>query len=360
MQVEEAQLCGVILDPTAVIGQTATVQGTIILIGPAPDDGTSIALESDNPDVAKVEPSVEVPAGSNNAAFEVSTAPVDSPTAVTITASSQDVKRTATLTVQPPSLAQLTLNPAVVLGGSAAQGTVTLNGPAPANFVVALQSTDATVATVPAEIVIPQNAASGAFPVTTRPVPTARQVVIVASRAGVVRSATLTVQSLALVSFTFSPQQIGGGETSLGAIALSGPAPAGTSVALSRSNAVTADFPATVTVPAGATKITFTATGRVFIGVNRSVTVTATYLGTARTATLTVFGEPKDKEAEKVLVKEKEDEFLISRTPEAWQPVAADEEAGGAEERDPGRAFVRPAERAAPGRRVLDQPPEQE
>ena len=43
----------------------------------------------------------------------------------------------------PPSLAQVTVNPTIVVGGSSAQGTVTLSGPAPTGgVVVSLVSSD--------------------------------------------------------------------------------------------------------------------------------------------------------------------------------------------------------------------------
>jgi hypothetical protein len=281
-------LSSVAVNPTTVIGKTATVQGTITLTGPAPTGGVNVALGSSNPTIVGVPASVNVAAGSTTAQFTVSSEPVGSPTAVTITASGQGVQRTAALTVQPPVLTQLTLNPTTVTSGATPQGTVTLNGPAPANFVVTLQSANTSVATVPASVAVAANATSATFAVNAQPVTSAIQASIVASRAGVERTAALTVQPPVPVNFTLSPATIGTSGTSTGTITLNGPAPAGTSVTLVGSNAVTADFPASVSVPANATQVTFSATGKTFTGGNRSVTVTVSYLGGTRTAVLTV------------------------------------------------------------------------
>jgi len=193
------------------------------------------------------------------------------------------------------------------------------------------------------------------------------------------------VQQPALVAFTFNPTTIGGGGNSTGAITLNGPAPSGTSVALSRSNTTAADFPATVTVQPNATQAAFTATGKMFTGADRNVTVTASYLGGARTATLTVRGtkgkekekeeeklakekeeekskekekEGKEKEEEKV-TKEKESDFLTSGGSRVEGPGTGEESGPDSVEDGPapGRPFVRPDERAVTGQRALDQPP---
>ena len=361
MQGEEVWLCGVIVDPTTVTGRTATVQGTVILTGPAPARDTNFALSSDNPDVVKVQPSVDVPEGSNSAGFTVGTELVNDPTPVAITASNQDVKQTATLTVQPPALTGLTLNPTSVLGGTAPQGTVQLNGPAPAGFAVARQSTDTSVATVPASITVPTDSASATFQVSTRPVPGTRQVDLVASRAGVSRSSTLGVQPPAPVGFAFSPQLIGD-DTSTGRITLNGPAPGGTSVALRGLNTTTANFSAIEAVQPNATQVTFAATGQFFTGANRSVIIAASYLRGTRQAILTVEGA-KEKEGEKLSLKEKEDEFLISGR-SGIEGAGTDEESGesggAAEGPTPRRSFGRPAERPVPGQQALDQPPAEE
>jgi trimeric autotransporter adhesin len=305
-----------------------------------------VALSSADPNVVKIQQSsVNVPAGSNTAEFTVTTEPVSSPTPVTITASSQNVQKTTTLTVQPPPLIKLTLNPTSLLGGATSQGTVQLGGPAPAGFTVDLRSTNTALATVQQSITVPANSTSTTFTVNARPVASTSTVNIVASRSGVDQAAPLSVQSPVLSGFTFSPQRIGGGQSSTGTISLNGRAPGGTSVALSPSNATTANIPQTVPVPPDATQASFTATGRTFTGADRSVTVTASYLGGSRSANLTVAGvKSKDKDKDKEEVDFASFEMLTAEGPRSTGgPFATDEESTGDDTEEApasGRPFI--------------------
>lgn len=104
--------------------------------------------------------------------------------------------------------------------------------------------------------------------------------------------ATVTVQEqVALLNLTLNPTRVTAPANSTGTVILSGPAPAGgVSVALRSSETRKATVPASVTVPEGATSATFiinTLTGKLGGGDNE-VTITATFDGTTRSATLSV------------------------------------------------------------------------
>jgi hypothetical protein len=78
-----------------------------------------------------------------------------------------------TFTVNPPSaptptLSTLTLNRSSVVGGTSAVGTVTLSAAAPTGgATVTLASSNASLASVPASVVVPAGAMSASFTVTT-------------------------------------------------------------------------------------------------------------------------------------------------------------------------------------------------
>jgi hypothetical protein len=94
----------------------------------------------------------------------------------------------------PAALSALSVSPASVTGGSAAQGTVTLTAAAPVGgFPVALSSSDPATASVPGSVSVAQGATSAGFTVTTSAVTASTPVTITASAGGVTRSATLTV-----------------------------------------------------------------------------------------------------------------------------------------------------------------------
>jgi uncharacterized repeat protein (TIGR03803 family) len=78
-----------------------------------------------------------------------------------------------------------------------------------------------------------------------------------------------------LSSLTFSPSSIPNGGSTTGTITLSAPAPSGGSVITLVSGYPYIEMPATVTVPAGSTSATFTATAQDFTNSNATVTITA-------------------------------------------------------------------------------------
>jgi hypothetical protein len=94
----------------------------------------------------------------------------------------------------PAALSALSVSPASVTGGTAAQGTVTLTAAAPVGgFPVTLSSSNPATASVPASVSVAQGATSAGFTVTTSAVMASTPVTITASAGSVTRTATLTV-----------------------------------------------------------------------------------------------------------------------------------------------------------------------
>jgi hypothetical protein len=285
------------VNPTSVTGGNSST-GTVTLSGPAPAGGAIVALSSGNTTVASVPPSVTVAAGATTATFTVSTTAVAGSTTVTISATYGSATRSALLTVTPASpppatLSSLSLNPTSVTGGNSSTGTVTLSGPAPAGGAqVALSSSNTTVARVPSTVTVTAGATSASFTVSTSAVAASSTVNISAIYGGANKSASLTVTPApppppTLASLTLNPANVFGGQSSTGTVTLTGPAPAGgAQVFLSSSNGA-ARVPSSVIVPAGATSATFTVNTS-FVLISTSATISATYNGTTRTATLSV------------------------------------------------------------------------
>ena len=120
----------------------------------------------------------------------------------------------------------------------------------------------------------------------------ATTVTITATYSGVVQTATLTIARLTLQSLTLTERSVPGGLPVLGIITLSVGAPAnGVSVSLASSNGADAAVPASVTVAPGSTTQTFEI-DTVNSPPTTAATITATYAGTSRTATLTVIAYP--------------------------------------------------------------------
>lgn len=188
-----ATLTSVTVNPSVVTGGQSSV-GTVNLSGPAPAGGAGIALGSSS-GAATVPASVVISEGLSSTTFPVGTTPVASQVNATIAASYLTEMKTATLTINAPSLASLVLAPTTVTGGSPSTGTVTLNSPAAAGGqFVNLSSSKPSVAGVPSNVLVPAGAVSANFTVTTVPVKANTSVSISASSGGVTKVATLSVR----------------------------------------------------------------------------------------------------------------------------------------------------------------------
>ena len=179
------------LQPANVLGGRA-VKGTVTLTGPAPVGGAMIEL-ADASAATEMPPKITVPAGGTTASFTINTRSVEAVQLTVVTASYRGRVQSQILTIRPPTLRSLVLNPTSVRGGTPATGTVTLETVAMADTRVALGSSHPAIAGVPVSITIPAGRTSANFVVqTTQPMLKTATVI----RAGIpssVKTATLTV-----------------------------------------------------------------------------------------------------------------------------------------------------------------------
>ena len=180
--------------PSPVIGGNSAT-GTVTLLNAAPAGGAAVALASSG--TATVPATVQVAAGAKTANFAITTPAVTSLHNAVITATYSGGIQHLTLTIEPPvALHAFTINPNIVAPGGTGTGTVTLNEAAPAGgVVVTLQSSDTTIATVPASIKVLQGSTTASFNVTGKATVTTKKVATIqASYSGVTKNAFFTVQ----------------------------------------------------------------------------------------------------------------------------------------------------------------------
>ncbi len=249
--------------PTAVSGQVVTA--TVLLNQAAPVGGVVVLLASSDTTVATVPSGVVVSAGATSATASVTTKGVGASSPVTISATFNGATLPAALTVTPAVLSQVTVTPAAVAGGASASGVVNLSGPAPpAGAVVALSSSDATTASVPASVTVASGAWGAAFTVTTTTVSVSKPITITAVYSGVTLTAPLSVDPFGVASIT-APANMKAGDFGVsGTVTLNSPAPPGGSIVsltaigavryfVSTQTGYLASANTTVTVPAGQT-----------------------------------------------------------------------------------------------------------
>ena len=279
-------------------GGSSPTTGTITLTAPAPAGGMLVSLSSSNTGAATVPANVTVPANQTTVTFPITTSSLGTAASATITATLNGDTQTATLTVNPPQLTALSLAPNSVVGGNASTGTVTIGSAAPAGGVVVNLSaipaagSSASSVSLPATVTIPANATSATFKASTSGVASAQSLTITATLGGSSQSATLAILPASVASLTLAPASVIGSLPSTGTVTLSGQAPAGGLTIYLSSSSPSVTVPATITVQAGQTSASFTATTNAVNAATTatiSASTTATFTpSTTQTATLTL------------------------------------------------------------------------
>ena len=285
LTVTPATLIGFTMSPASVVGGTSTT-GTVTLNGPAGPSGVSVPIASSSP-AATPPATVSVAYGQTSSNFTIPTSGVSSQTSATITAGQGTNKYSAILTINVATLLSITVTPTTVEGGTAANGTVTLNGLAGSGgSVIALLSSSPN-AVVPANVTILGGTSSTTFTANTLAVSSKFVATLSARYFGNTLNTTLTITPAVLASLTLSPTTVQGGVSSTGTVTLDGPAgPSGAIVGLS-SNSSQASVPISVSVAPGRTSATF-AINTLATNSQVAATITATLAGVSELATLTI------------------------------------------------------------------------
>ncbi|MFN7172835.1 MAG: hypothetical protein ACK4P3_08655 [Fimbriimonadaceae bacterium] len=264
LEVVATGLASIELDSPSVFTGTGT-DGTITLNGPmpnVPEAERQIVLQSDNPGITFVPPVVTVPVGAVSVRFRVNVPNVNQTIFSTITAVYKGDILSTTIQIRAITLDAVTLQPSTTLFGTQVIGRVRLtevNPETAGTRIVQLQSSNQSVASVPASVaVVPgQQEAEFIINVTANPPnPPPTSVVITATLDSVQRTATLNLVNLSLQAITTELKTVVGGTpmgtqgTFGGSVRLSGNAPpGGVQVTVSSTNPDAAGFVSAIGQP---------------------------------------------------------------------------------------------------------------
>jgi len=190
LTVNPAELSSVSLNPSTVAGG-GTSTGTVTLTSPA-GSGMVVKLSSSSP-LAKVPGTVSISAGKTSGAFSVKTVSVPAQAAAVLTANLNGTMQSATLTITPPVIVSVTLNPTSVKGGKSSSGTVTLSSPAPTGGLIVSLISNSAKATVAASLTVAVGKTTGTFTVKTSAVSSTTTVKITATLGSASKTAGLTI-----------------------------------------------------------------------------------------------------------------------------------------------------------------------
>jgi len=218
--------------------------------------------------------------------------------------------------------ASVAFGSAGVSGGKSIIGTVTLTSAPTAGTVVSLSSNDASL-TVPASVTVAAGSTTASFTATSSVVTSDTLVTVTASGTGVTSgNGQITVRTPRVGGITFSVDAVKQGQSATGTLVLQSAAPAGgTLVSLANGNSDALDCPATVTVPAGQSRVTFSVTGKP-VGIATTVKVEATPSFNEKSDTITV--QPSGLEAVSV------SDFVLGGTGQGSVTLSTVAPAGGA------------------------------
>jgi|GEM_PF-1624496 len=264
-----------------------SVMGTITLASPAPQGGRTVTITSSNSIVTPPK-SVTIPAGAAVATFAVPTSIVRYDTPVTVTATSGNIVLKAALTVKAPVLTGLTVTPNSLMGGQGIVLTATISSAAPAGGItVNLTNSSKIVPIIPGFITIPAGATSASIKETVIPVDDDTTATITGSFWPVTKSTTVTVHSATLLSVSGTASVYGGTPCAVTVKLTSKAGPRGVTVSLASSDGAAIPAGTKVTIPSGATSVSYTAHPAAVVG-DTAITISGTLYFTTRSATIAV------------------------------------------------------------------------
>jgi hypothetical protein len=287
-------LDSVAVDPTSVIGSNPATF-TVTLTEPAPAGGLEVDLYHTSN--VSMQPFVIVPEGETSATVPLGTDLEPGPGSTSSTPLAGHHKgtgRVVWLQIHSPAgnfVESMALAESRTAGGNLVTVTITLHEAAGEDgAVIALESDNVAVASVPATVTVPEGDTTVTFDINTDAVLSPVDVFIRAAYEDVITRERLTVvptpSTISLVSLEFEWSTVVGGDDATATVTLSDVAPSGgVVITLGGSRAGLATVPASVTVPAGETSASFTVTTQHWDRI-RYALVTATYDGLVRSAEL--------------------------------------------------------------------------
>lgn len=290
--------------------------GSVHLSGLSRAGGPTLTLTSSHPAIVPSK-TIETPADDRVLGFQAffETNPVSTDTDVTVTMSDGRYSFSDVLTVRaappPPLLQSLSVNPASVVGGTSATGTITLSAPQSGPTVVQVSIIDGAPASLPADhppcppssrcynVTIPAGATTASFAIGTSPVTFQFNLNIYARiGTGPELQALLLITpggATAAKALSTNPVDMVGGASATGTVTLTAAAPSGGAVVtLSKAfsnggpGTVPVTTPASVTVPAGQTTASFPISSST-VTATTNVRISATYGGATVNADITLY-----------------------------------------------------------------------
>jgi len=231
----------------------------VTLTGPSPSGGITVALGRSNP-IANIPAAMYIAAGQSAGTVLFPTGGVVVDTPVVVSASLNNVVRTAPVTILRAKLVAVNTVGSTMVGGAPIQGTVYLDEKAAGAGAVVSLSDDSAFVTMPASVTITAGYKTATYTAATSAVTSNQTVTISAVLNGITKTTTFTL-SLPIHTILITPDVIVRNSLSSGLVMLNHPAPAGgVTITLFSGAPALVGVPSSVFIPAGGTSRNFTIT----------------------------------------------------------------------------------------------------
>jgi len=256
---------------------------------PAPAGGMRFTLRSTNPKLT-VPATLTIPAGALHGSVTVRAAGVDNQEFGNIVGTIYGETTSAFFTIVPAEIDHLSVSPGQIVGGSTNSGVlnVHLNGIAgPGGLFVNLSSNNAPLLAIPASVTVPAGTNNVNVPLTSHIVGTNAVVTLHVHHGSADLDMAANLIPFTLVSLTSDATSVTGGTTVHCTLMMNAAPAAGTTVNISLSYTGRCSGPASVTLPTGASSVTFDVTTTA-VTAPRAGQVFATYGPVTKRVNLTI------------------------------------------------------------------------
>ena len=267
-------------------GNTTFVQ--VQLSTAAPANGAVINLTSSDPNAFPVPATVTMSGNTGWMQFQVQAGQVTTSTPVTVTANLNSGTTTLNMTVLPPSIKSIQVNPGTISGGATAAAVITLNGLAPAGGAFVDLASDSPAALAPAVATVQAGNSTVVAQIPTNSVSANTLAHITASWNGASATSQLTIAPQGQpASITLSPATVSGTTGSFAVVTMATPSTTDQIFQITNSNPNVVSVADSVLIPAGATAGGVIITNSL-VTTQTLVTISVTGGGVTRSATLTI------------------------------------------------------------------------
>jgi FG-GAP repeat len=265
-------------DVSSILGGN-TGSGTVSLNTPAPTEGLTVTLASDQ-SALQIPATVTIPGGSSSASFDYTTSTVSDDVTAKATATATGwLSGNAFITIQAPKTIAIAFSPAIVRGGDSTVGTITLGRVAPKGGLTVALTANKTALTVPGTVLVPEGSKTVTFDASSVVVASDTFVKVTASSPDwPTASTTVVVESAATEGIRFDPAILIGGTGTTGTYTRTYES-AGSAITVQLSSAdASVSVPASITLDKDVTSVTFPVTTTA-VPTDKAVTITATHDG---------------------------------------------------------------------------------